>query len=1360
MSETQDPKTDNADMPQRLGVYRIDSCLGQGGMGEVYLAWDELLERHVAIKRIRCDRLTDQSQRFRFLREARAVARLSHPAIVQIFHVLERPEGDCLVMEYVKGHDLGRWIASGERDPAGAVRLAIDIAQGLGEAHSQGVVHRDLKPANVMVTPTGQVKILDFGLAKSLWQDAEPNADSDPSLTRSGTLVGTVHAMSPEQAGGRAVDHRSDLFALGSLLYEMLSGRPPFLGDNLLDTLRRVLTLEPEPIPDLPAPLSSLIQSLLAKEPDQRPHNARWVAARLSTLAEHLTQPPAETAGSSKDLEPATPVDVDPDQPTAEVVSPLRSPPAERPETEASPAFLQPRSTVDLDSKPVVRTLAFAGLDHEAPRHDWISRLLIQFSATELDGPAGGLTAMFEHPAEAVAFALALHQADRPHESIRPPIAIHLGELVLGSPDSSRQDSRLKAQGEGPTLTRLLAARARAGQILLTRAAFDLARAAVAPAELVAPEVRWLAHGAYRLDPLDESLDVFEVGLSGSAPLSAPPESGKTHRAVTVEEELALGWRPAVGQPVPRRANWELHARLGEGGFGEVWLARHKSGEERVFKFCFEAQRLRALKREVTLFRLLRESLGHRRDIARILDWDFEEAPFFLEAEYTDGGSLASWMEKHGGLRSVPLTTRLELVAGVAEALAAAHSVGVLHKDVKPENVLVAHDHDGRPYARLTDFGIGLLTERDRLNRPGFTVLGFTENSLEGEPSTGGGTVRYMAPELLEGKPATIQADVYALGVLLYQVVVEDFSRTLAPGWQRQVEDPELADDIAACVDGNPERRPASALEVAERLRLLERRRRQRTEQERLQSMRDRARQRRRLAGRLAALAAILICFISIFAFQTLQAKNRELEARQHAEQRRRQAEKLIDFLLVDLRRDLEPVGKLSILDKVGDQAMEYFAGVPAGRLSDEELAAYTKALHQIGKVRFELGRTAEAAAAFEQSLTRAQSLVSRNPDRSDRLFELGQSHFWLGFLHWQEQDLEPAREQFEQYLRISQSLVDRQPENGEWQLELAYSHSNLGSLHEQRGHYDQAADNLEVSARILERLSSGRNADPALNVELAHVYAKLGRVLEVQGRLAAALARYRAHLEFMSEASAAQPDHIELLRFLGFAHNHVGDVLRQQGQNRDALEHYRTDLDIATRVAAHDPQNRVWQEELAQRHRNLAWTYLMIDEQEPARRHLNQDSALIEKGLELESESRRWQLARASHLWLEAWNRLHGGELESAQLKLSTGLSLLASGPSSARRDLWSARTGWLMAEVEDQLGLHEQAQARREAALDVARALALQIPSPPHLDIQLQLLRALNRQDDARPIAEQLSRFGYREPGYLQMLARHIPI
>ncbi len=272
----------------RLGGYRLEALLGRGGMGEVFLAWDERLERHVALKRVLTDPPHDERARARFRREARAVARLSHPSIVQVFELLETDEGDVLVMEHVEGRGLPELIAEGGLDLAPALRLAAEIADGLAEAHGKGLVHRDLKPENVRVTPSGHAKILDFGLARLLWSDGLDGDSLAAAITQSGALVGTVHAMSPEQASGRGVDHRSDLFAFGSLLYQMLTGRPAFRGSNVLDTLRRVTSEEPEPLAelrsDLPPELTRLVDALLAKDPAERPQNARVVADTLEEL--------------------------------------------------------------------------------------------------------------------------------------------------------------------------------------------------------------------------------------------------------------------------------------------------------------------------------------------------------------------------------------------------------------------------------------------------------------------------------------------------------------------------------------------------------------------------------------------------------------------------------------------------------------------------------------------------------------------------------------------------------------------------------------------------------------------------------------------------------------------------------------------------------------------------------------------------------------------------------------------------------------------------------------------------------------------------------------------------------------------
>ena len=274
------------------------------------------------------------------------------------------------------------------------------------------------------------------------------------------------------------------------------------------------------------------------------------------------------------------------------------------------------------------------------------------------------------------------------------------------------------------------------------------------------PEVTWLAHGAYRFEGEEEALEVFEVGRRDRAPLTAPGPLSGVERAVAIGDEHVLGWRPAPGQPIPRRPHWTLQARLGVGGFGEVWRAVHKSGERRVFKFCFDPKHLRALKREVTLLRLIKEALGHREDIVRVIDWSFEAAPYFTETELTEGGDLTRWAASRGGFSAIAMTDRLRLIAEAAEALAAAHSVGILHKDVKPQNILVFSDAQQVEHARLTDFGIGQLTQPERLEAGEVTAMGFTKTEALGEASSAGRSVtsppRSSKASLLARQPSVL----------------------------------------------------------------------------------------------------------------------------------------------------------------------------------------------------------------------------------------------------------------------------------------------------------------------------------------------------------------------------------------------------------------------------------------------------------------------------------------------------------------------------------------------------------------------------------------------------------------------------
>jgi eukaryotic-like serine/threonine-protein kinase len=264
---------------EHIGPHRIVRALGRGGMGEVFLARDDRLNRWVAIKRIRHDGDTP-NLRQRLLHEAHAVGGLRHPAIVLVYDLLEHEGDDCIVMEYVQGQTLAEALRGGPLDPALAVRLAAKIASGLAAAHEAGFLHRDLKAENVMVTPAKEVKILDFGLAKPIGLTADAS-----SLTATGFVVGTRRSMSPEQARGCEVDERSDLYSLGILLYEMLTGSSPFQGAHSPATLTKLLRSS------LPPRLVVLLERLLAQTPAARPQSAAEVTRELEAIAASLGPP-------------------------------------------------------------------------------------------------------------------------------------------------------------------------------------------------------------------------------------------------------------------------------------------------------------------------------------------------------------------------------------------------------------------------------------------------------------------------------------------------------------------------------------------------------------------------------------------------------------------------------------------------------------------------------------------------------------------------------------------------------------------------------------------------------------------------------------------------------------------------------------------------------------------------------------------------------------------------------------------------------------------------------------------------------------------------------------------------------------
>src|SRR5258708_7176388 len=303
--------------------YRLIEKIGSGGMGEIYKAQDARLNRFVAIKVLTAAKSGDADRRRRFIQEAQAASALNHPNIITIHDIIAEPDTDYLVMEFVAGMTLLDLIPSGGLRVPQVLRYSSQMADALSAAHAEGIIHRDVKPGNVMITSSNLVKVLDFGLAKLT--DRSPISQFEAAatvthmpLTVEGSIMGTVSYMSPEQAEGKRVDARSDIFSFGAVLYEMVTGFRAFRGDSSVSTLSAVLRDEVRPIsetaPDVPLELEQIIDRCLHKNPDDRYQAMKEVEQALIVLRRHsdsgvLYRPISNP--SAPPVAPAPPVSVD-----------------------------------------------------------------------------------------------------------------------------------------------------------------------------------------------------------------------------------------------------------------------------------------------------------------------------------------------------------------------------------------------------------------------------------------------------------------------------------------------------------------------------------------------------------------------------------------------------------------------------------------------------------------------------------------------------------------------------------------------------------------------------------------------------------------------------------------------------------------------------------------------------------------------------------------------------------------------------------------------------------------------------------------------------------------------------------------
>jgi len=616
---------------------------------------------------------------------------------------------------------------------------------------------------------------------------------------------------------------------------------------------------------------------------------------------------------------------------------------------------------------------------------------------------------------------------------------------------------------------------------------------------------------------------------------------------VTARAASAAGisWSPHAGESMPSRPNWLFVRELRGGGFGQVWLAEHaKTREQRVFKFAVDGAELHALKREITLFRLLRDSLGERAEIVRIIDWNVDEPPYFVESEYVAGGNLIEWCERRGGLSrpsvasaalgpvpgdhgAVTRDMRIEIVARIGDALAAAHDIGVLHKDLKPANVLIESQGDACPRVRLVDFGSGRALEPERLAALGITRLGMTQTGADGASTSG--TPYYLSPELVAGKAATVRADIYALGVILYQFLIGDFRAPLAPGWERDIapglkagaapiEDELLCEDIAAAADVDPERRLGDARELARRLRALPTRAQQ-VAQDRDASARALLQRQQLQRWRVSRRWLFALC--AVFALAVLAVSALYLR-----EQREAAVEKAVNgFLNDDLLAAADPYAMQrsdlrvrDVLDRARAAVHARFAGRPA-----EEAAVRTT----LGNSYRGIGDYGEAQKQFIEAL---HLVIAGEGEHSVRAFALRRAMADLDVLDTRYDDAAKA------YAGLLADVIDSDGADSGAALDLRVAQAHLEL---RRGHAEATAKALEALLPAV-RARNGDQSDATLAA-----LSDYGQALRDSARFDAAAATYR-------EVYAARRAR------LGETHSLTLEALQDMAQlerSRDALD-------------------------------------------------------------------------------------------------------------------------------------------------------------------------------------------------------------
>jgi len=799
-----------------------------------------------------------------------------------------------------------------------------------------------------------------------------------------------------------------------------------------------------------------------------------------------------------------------------------------------------------------------------------------------------------------------------------------------------------------------------------------------------------------------------------------------------------------------------VNDHLGEGGMGTVYAGFDETLRRRVAVKVLQADQRLDPEARVRLIREARSlsQLDHP-NICRIYDYIEGDDVDLLVLEYIEGKTLRDAVE--AGLSPA---VKLQVSTAVADVLMAAHRAGIIHRDLKPENVMLTPAGQ----VKVLDFGLAAwLTDRTaRDTPPRMRLAGTHDDELDRSGSIhlrtmagmALGTPLYMSPEQARGEQLTPASDMYSFGLLLQTLFTgsdpypaymgaRDVMLMASRGESLPVTGVDR--DVAALIHHLKSFAPTDRPTAAEAMR-------------RLAQIVDKPKRRIRQAV-AAVLVAVFLAGIGKYTLDlrreraaALASERRAVVAQKEAATRRAQAEDLITFMLGDLRKKLEPMGKLDLLDDVGERALSYSGSLQPSLMTAAELARSAKALNQLGDVRIAQGRLPDAAAMFARARALAHAAVAKDASNQEAQLALMAAYFGHGDTARRRGDLTESLQHNEFYLATARRLSAAWPRNEDYRLETAYAHASVGTLLMSEARYAEARTHFEETMRI----QSARVARDPMNLEwqadLANTINKVGVNLMRTGDLSGARKQFEAQKQIGQKLVAIAPDHAPWKQRLALSHAFLGSALMRTGALAEAEREYEAELRIERSLAEIDPENTGWQRNLAV---TTSWVAALrgrrgltadadaafrdaegklaeVIRRDPARVSHQNDLAALRARWAL-SYLQRGDLGRARAVWQRAWTLLGERTRTDAASRSSTLEVML---------------TGIAVARTAGDRQILDELQTRADALL--AQAPLVSSSDPEVLAWRARLLVTTGRAEEAEPLMSRLSSIGYRHPDY----------